>query len=106
MARHANAMSMPPNAMPARQSAGGRRQAPRLPRKVPPGATNGDHARHQTQPSVISAPLATPNEGGCRQAHRCEQAGRQWCVTKLSVSKLCVCEEVVGHKVVFVIDGV
>ena len=59
MACHANATSMPPSAMPARQSAGG---------KVPPGATNGDRAHHQTQPSVISVPLATPDEGGCRQA--------------------------------------
>ena len=50
---HANATSKPPSAMPARQSAGGRRRAPRLPCKVPPGATNGDHARHQTQPSII-----------------------------------------------------
>ena len=33
-------------------------------------ATNGDQARHQTQPSVTNTTLAAQNEGGCRQAAR------------------------------------
>ena len=57
-----------PSATPATQSASGRHQVPRLPRKsaVASRATKGPQARHQTQPSPISA-TATQNEGGCHQ---------------------------------------
>ena len=52
---HTKRRWMSPSAMPATQSAAASR------------ATNGDQARHQTQPSARSATPATPNEGGCRQ---------------------------------------
>jgi len=32
--------------------------------------TNGDQARHQTQPSAASATPATQNEGGCPEVPR------------------------------------
>ena len=59
--RHACHMKrrwMSPSATPTMQS----RAASR--------ATNGDQARHQTQPSVTNTTLAAQNEGGCRQAAR------------------------------------
>ena len=46
---------MSPSATPATQS------------RAASQATNGDQARHQTQPSVTSTTSATQNEGGCRQ---------------------------------------
>ena len=49
---------MSPSATPATQSAAASR------------ATNGDQARHQTQPSATSATPATSHEGGCRQVPR------------------------------------
>ena len=54
---HAKCKWMTPNATPAKQSASGCRQVPHLPRKsaAAPRATNGAQARHQTQPSPISA---------------------------------------------------
>ena len=55
---HANGMSMSPSATPATQSA------------VAPRATNGAQAHHQSQPSVISATPATPNESWCKQVPR------------------------------------
>ena len=47
-------------------------QVPHLPRKsaAAPRATNGDQARHQTQPSVISAAPATQNKAGCCRVPR------------------------------------
>ena len=58
----ANETSMSPSAAPATQSA------------ATPRATNGDQARHQSQPS------ATPNTGRCRQVprlpRRCHQVPR------------------------------
>ena len=80
---HAIATSMSPSATPATQSAGACRQvprlphktkarccqAPRLPRKVP-RVTNGDQARHQSQPILTSATPATQSAGGCRQVQR------------------------------------
>ena len=56
------------------------RQVPRLPRKVGrrhcrPSAPKRTQARHQSQPSAISAKPATQNEGGCHQVPRL-------CVTK------------------------
>jgi hypothetical protein len=72
------------SATPATQSAGGCRQAPRLPRKcdvhvakchacqsvAAPQATNGDQARHRSQHSVISAAPAT--QGAARCQHACD----------------------------------
>ena len=57
---------------PARQNDGRCRQVPRLLRTVPRRhrATKGPQARHQSQPSAITATLATRNEGRCRQAPR------------------------------------
>ena len=52
---HANGTSMSPSATPATQSG------------AAPRATNGDQARHQSQPSATSATPATPNAGRCRQ---------------------------------------
>ena len=81
-ARHAKQRLMSPSATPATQNQGRCRQAPRLPRKATwmsasatpathraaaPRATNGDQARHQIQPSAISATPATQNQGRCRQ---------------------------------------
>ena len=69
---HAKRKSMSPSATPARQDNGRCRQVPRLPRKVlrRHRATKGPQARHQSQPSAITATLATRNEGRCRQAPR------------------------------------
>ena len=53
---HAKWRWVSPSAMPATQSGAASR------------ATNGDQARHQTQPSVICTTPATQNEGGGRQA--------------------------------------
>jgi len=52
---HAKWRWVSPSATPATQSGAASR------------ATNGDQARHQTQPSVTSTTSATQNEGGCRQ---------------------------------------
>ena len=57
-ASHAKRRWVSPSVMPATQSGTASR------------ATNGDQARHQTQPSVISTTPATQNEGGCRQVPR------------------------------------
>ena len=61
---HTKRRRMSPSARPATQSAGGCRQAPHLPRKVP----QRPQPHHQIQPSAISATPATQNIGGCRQA--------------------------------------
>ena len=55
---HAKWRWVSPSATPATQSGAASR------------ATNGDQARHQTQPSVISTTPSTQNEGGCRQVSR------------------------------------
>ena len=69
------------SATPATQMECRRHQVPRLPRKwnvdvtkchactqsaAAPRATNGDQARHQSQPTATSATPATPNAGRCR----------------------------------------
>jgi len=63
---------MSPSATPATQSA------------AAPRATNGDEARHRSQPSVISATPATQMRPPCRQvlqsAGRCRQVPRLPCV--------------------------
>ena len=56
---HAHATSMSPSATPAKVSRRRRR----------PTATNGDQARHRSQPSVISAAPAT--QGAARCQHAC-----------------------------------
>ena len=90
---------MSPSARPATQNEGGCRQVPRVPRKtkvyvtkcqachvkrrhMSPSATpatqsaaaspatNPVEARHQSQPSTLSATPDTQNEGGCRQVPR------------------------------------
>ena len=73
------------SATPATQSGGPWRQVPRLPRKVtldvakckPATQTavastvsTGNQARHQSQPSAISATPATQSGGPCRQVPR------------------------------------
>ena len=84
-ARHQTQPS-PISATPATQNEGRCDQVPRLPRKVRVDVTNchachakvprrharprGPQARHQTQPSPISATPATQNEGQCHQAPR------------------------------------
>ena len=57
-ASHAKRRWVSPSVMPATQSGTASR------------ATNGDQARLQTQPSVISTTPSTQNEGGCRQVSR------------------------------------
>ena len=95
------------SAMPATQSAGGCRQVPRLPRKVPRRhrATNGAQAatKRATRRRWMS-PSATPatqSAGGCRQVPRlpcdkvvCDEVvcdrvlWQRWCVKEC----VCVCE--------------
>ena len=84
---HAKRRWMSPSATPATQNGGGCRQVSCLPRKVARrhGATNGDQARHQTQPSVISTTPATQNGGGCRQVPRLPRE------TTVDVAKWMVC---------------
>ena len=71
-------------------------------------ATNGNQARHQSQPSAISATPATQSDGRCHQVprlprkvkvdvtkcHAChgvvKLCGDKLCVSKLCVVKLCV----------------
>ena len=75
----------PTSATPATQNEGRCHQVPRLPRKPKVDVAKrhachakcrGDHgvhrtqARHQSQPSAISAAPATQNEGRCRQVPR------------------------------------
>ena len=81
---------MSPSATPATRNKGGCHQVPRLPCKVPrrhrrPTATNGDQARHQSQPSAISATPATQNEDGCLQVPRLPRE------TKVDVTKCHAC---------------
>ena len=66
---HAKCRCMSTSATPATQNEGRCCQAPRLPRKVP-RVTNGDQARHQSQPILTSATPATQSAGGCRQVQR------------------------------------
>ena len=106
------------SATPAMQNEGGCCQVPRRPRQTKvvvakrhachvkrrwtspsstaatqsAAASNGDQARHQTQPSARSATPATPNEGGCRQAPPLPRETKvdvceRWCVTKLCVKE-------------------
>ena len=53
-----------------RKSEGRCRQVPRLPRKVKATASTGNQARHQSQPSAISATPAMQSEDLCRQVPR------------------------------------
>ena len=107
-ARNAKQRLMSPSATPATQSASGCHQAPRLPRKVKvdvarchachakSGGVTGNQARHQSQPSAISATLATQSAGRChqvpRQPHKVKVSG-VWCVWGSCVCVcLCVCQ--------------
>ena len=71
-------------------------------------ATNGAQARHQGQPSVISATPATQNEGWYKQAPRLPRKTKvEWknCVWKSVWKRVCdkvvsVCEQVVCDKFV------
>ena len=72
---HAKRRWMSPSATPATWNEGGCHQVPCLPRKVPRRHQRPirAQARHQSQPSALSATHATPatwNEGGCHQAPR------------------------------------
>ena len=74
---------------------GGCRQAPRLPRKVGrrhrrPSAPQRAQARHQSQPSAISATPATQNEGGCDQVPCLPRR------TKVDVAKCHACHAKLG----------
>ena len=51
-----------------------------------PQTPNGAQARHQSQPSAISATPATQSEGQCYQVTRLSKL----CVSKLCVRELCV----------------
>ena len=74
--------SMSQSARPTTQSDGRCHKVPRLPRQQPrrPRRLAFTQARHQIQPSAISATPATQSDDPC-----------QLCVSKLYVSKLCVC---------------
>ena len=84
-AGHVKRRWMSPSATPATQSA------------AASPATNAVQARHQSQPSAISATPATQNEGGCHQVPRlpretkvdvtkCHAKCRErWCVRKMCV---------------------
>ena len=81
---------MSPSATPATQ------------RAAAPTASSGNQARHQSQPSAISATPATQSDGGCQVVCGQVMCGEVVCVGMLCVSKLCVCEEVVCGYVVCV----
>ena len=55
-------------------------------------AANGNQARHQSQPSAISATPATQSDGPCHQAPRLPRKTKvgKLCVSKWCVGKLCV----------------
>ena len=48
-------------------------------RAAVPRATNGDQARHQSQPSATSATPATPDAGRCRQVPRLPRKTKATC---------------------------
>ena len=66
---HAKQRWMLPSPTPATRNEGGCHQVPHLPRKVPRPhrRLKRAQARHQSQPSAISATPVTQNEGGCHQ---------------------------------------
>ena len=80
---HAKRCWMSPRATPATRC----RQVPRLSRKVPrrDRRLKPAKARHQSQPSAISATLAKQNEGGCDQVPRLPRK------TKVNVTKRRAC---------------
>ena len=84
---HAGCTSMSPSATPATQ------------RAVASTASSGNQARHQSQPSAISATPATQSEGGCHPSATpamqsdggCRQMPRLPCKVKLDVTKCHAC---------------
>ena len=112
---------MSPSATPAPQSEGRCLQAPPVPGKVKVyvakwgGATtsatratptaavttasNGNRARHQSQPSVITALLSMPSEGQRRQVVRGRTSCVCVCVCVCALTS-CVCGQVVCEQVV------
>ena len=69
---HAKRRWMWPRATPATRDEGGCHQVPRLPRKAPRRhrRPNPAQARHQSQPSALSATPATQNESRCHEEPR------------------------------------
>ena len=84
---HAKQPWMSPRATPPMQVEGGCRQVPCLSCKVPRRhrRLRPAQARHQSQPSAISATLAKQNEGGCDQVPRLPRK------TKVNVTKRHAC---------------
>ena len=73
---------MSPSATPATQTAAAHM------------AANGTQARHQSQPSAISATPATQSDGPSPSVGK--WCVSKWCVNKLCVNKLCVGKWYVG----------
>ena len=81
---HARRRWMSPSATPATQS------------WAASPATKRAQARHQSQPSAISATRATQNEGGCRQVPRLPRKTKVARETKVDVAKCHACHAKLG----------
>ena len=107
---HANATSMSPRATPRKTKVDVLSDTPATQSAAAPRATNGLQARHQIQPSVISATPAAQNESWCEQVPRLPRktkfdvTKRRTCHGKCRVkdgvwqSCVCVCDKVMWRR--------